>query len=111
VLNYSAMGMASRKNRNPNKQWELLYKFALGNGQFGGRNRHRRSGYVAPEDLTDTHLASRQRGGWGETMRKQKQLLAKALQQFFKIDGDPFVLSGGGGWNARFIVTDHEDRL
>ncbi|MEW6252203.1 MAG: hypothetical protein AB1716_16310 [Planctomycetota bacterium] len=111
VLNYTAMGMANRKNRNPNKQWDLLYQFALGSGRLVWRKNKHRSKYVSPEDLTDTQVVSRQRGGPRETMRKQKQLLAESLRQFFKIDGDPFVLSGGGGWSARFIVTAEEDRL
>ena len=105
MLNYTAMGMANRKTRNPNKQWDLLYEFALGNGRLALQSRKRRSRYVSPEDLTDTQVVRRQPSDPGKTIRKQKQVLAKSLQKFFRIDGDPFILANEGGWRARFTVT------
>jgi len=110
VLNYTAMGMANRKNRNPNKQWELLYEFALGNDLIR-QSRKDPSKYVGLEDLTVEHAANKQRGNRRDAHRKQKQLLAKALRRFFKIDGDPFILSGNGGWSTRFILTAEEGSL
>jgi len=104
VLNYTSMGMANRKNRNPNKQWELLHEFALRNDLIR-QSRKNPSKYVDLEDLTAEHAADKQRGSRRDAHRKQKELLAKALRQFFRIDGDPFIVAGGGGWNARFAVT------
>ena len=53
----------------------------------------------------------KQRGNRRDAHRKQKQLLAEALRQFFQIDGDPFILSGKGGWSTRFILTAEEGSL
>lgn len=110
VLNYTAMGMANRKNRNPNKQWDLLYELAQRNDLIR-QSRKNHSKYVGLDDLTNEHAANKQRGNRRDAHRKQKQLLAQSLRQFFKIDGDPFILSGNGGWSTRFILTAEEGSL
>ncbi len=40
----------------------------------------------------------------GRQKQKQREILAKDLRRFFRIDGDPFVLEGNG-WRARFGVS------
>ena len=110
VLNYTAMGMANRKNRSPNKQWELLYELAQRNDLLR-QSRKDPSKFVGLEDLTNEHAANKRKGNRRDAHRKQKQLLAEALRQFFQIDGDPFILSGKGGWSTRFILTAEEGSL
>lgn len=88
ILNYTQMGMASGKNSNPTKQWDLLHTLALGNGRMIWQNSRPK-----PKDRT------------------RKSLLATDLREFFRIEGDPFILAAGGGWSARFLVTAEEDVL
>jgi len=104
MLNYTAMGMANRKNRSPNRQWELLYDLAQRNDLLR-QSRTDPSKFVSLKDLTNEHAANKLRGHRRDAHRKQKQLLAEALRRFFKIDGDPFILSGQGGWRPRFTLT------
>jgi hypothetical protein len=81
VYNYAQMGMASAKNSRPTVQWQLLMDFAEGNGTLDWSSRK----------------ADRKK-------QKQRELLAKDLQAFFRIEGDPFVTEGNG-WRARFAVS------
>lgn len=75
------MGMASKKNAMPTKQWELLEIFAEGAGLLDWSNRK----------------ADRKN-------QKRKENLAADLRRFFRIDADPFALEGNG-WRARFGVS------
>lgn len=75
------MGMASKKNAKPTLQWLLLEIFAEGDGLLDWRNRK----------------ADRKN-------QKRKENLARDLQRFFRIDGDPFVLEGSG-WRAKFGIS------
>lgn len=75
------MGMASKKNAMPTKQWLLLEFFAEGAGLLDWSNRK----------------ADRKN-------QKRKELLAADLRRFFRIDSDPFVIDGNG-WRARFSVS------
>lgn len=110
VLNYTAMGMADRRSRNPNKQWKLLYELAQRNDLLR-QYRKDPSKFVGLEDLTNEHAANKRKGNRRDAHRKQKQLLAQSLRRFFQIDGDPFILSGNGGWSPRFILTAEEGSL
>jgi hypothetical protein len=84
VYNYSQMGMASAKDSRPTVQWRLLLDFADENGIIDWNSRK----------------ADRRK-------QKQRQLLAKDLQAFFRIEGDPFVVEGNG-WRARFAISSRE---
>jgi hypothetical protein len=79
---HTQMGMASKRNDQPTKQWELLQLFA----EHGGELTWNRAG----ADRKNAH---------------RRLSLARQLREFFGIDGDPFErLSGGGGWRTRFTI-------
>ena len=80
VLTYAQMGMASKKDGKPTVQWELLWSFAQGNGTMDW-----------------SHSDARREN------QKRKENLAKALQRFFRINGDPFQ-QAGNGWQTVFSV-------
>lgn len=73
-------GMASRRNGRPTRQWDLLRSFAAGYGSLDWSSRQ----------------ADR-------SHQKQKELLSKRLRFVFRIDEDPFDLSGNG-WRTRFAL-------
>jgi len=82
--NYTQLGMASRRNGRPTRQWELLRIFANGHGTLDWSSRE----------------ADRRH-------QKQKELLSKRLRRVFRIDEDPFAIAGNG-WQTRFTLTpDH----
>lgn len=72
------MGMASRRNRRPTKQWQLLARFAASDG-----------------------VISWKKGNADHRLQKQKELLAQHLRTFFGIDGEPIALVGKD-WHCRF---------
>lgn len=78
--NYTQLGMASRRNGRPTRQWDLLRSFAAGYGSLDWSSRQ----------------ADR-------SHQKQKELLSKRLRFVFRIDEDPFDLSGNG-WRTRFAL-------
>jgi len=82
IRNYTQMGMLNAKTGNPTKQWDLLRRFAEGNGVVTWQNSR-------PE----------------EKHRKRKSLLAKNLRDVLGIEGDPFILGGDGSWHVRFTLT------
>ena len=82
MFNYAQLGLANRKNGSPSVQWELLRAFAAGGGT-----------------LTWRSPAADRRN------QKRRQLLARALQAFFRIEGDPIVPQDDG-WRTRFAITD-----
>jgi hypothetical protein len=76
------MGMLDRRNTRPTKQWELLIEFA------------RRHGILA----WDSPGASRRN-------QKRREKLASDLKRFFRIDGEPIVLTEDGkGWQTVFAL-------
>jgi hypothetical protein len=81
VYNFAQMGMANMKSGNPSVQWELLKAFAAGYGIITWRSRQ----------------ADRRN-------QKRRELLARSLREFFRIDSDPF-LPHDNGWRARFTVS------
>jgi len=78
VYHYAQMGMVNKKNGTPTVQWELLRAFSEGHGRLDWSSRR----------------ADRRN-------QKRRENLAKDLQEFFRIDGDPFQQEGNG-WRARF---------
>ena len=83
VCHYTQIGMVNRKNGSPTVQWELLRVFAEERGvlDWTSRQAHRRN-------------------------QKRRENLAKNLQTFFRIEGDPFrVTEDGNGWQARFHLS------
>jgi len=86
VFHYAQMGMANGKNSKPTRQWELLEAFAEARGTLTWKSPH----------------ADRKN-------QKRRELLAKDLRAFFRIDGDPMPLTAdGGGWRARFTTRVDE---
>ena len=86
VLNYTQMGMASRKNGNPTVQWGLLRTFAEGHGTLD---------WSSP--------------GADRRNQKRRELLAANLRSFFRIESDPFRLTRNGkGWQTRFSIFPDE---
>ena len=84
VYNFTQMGMANRKNGSPTVQWELLRDFAAARGVLTWRS-----------------------AGAERKNKKRRENLARDLQRFFRIDGDPFVRHGNG-WRARIrMEPDH----
>jgi hypothetical protein len=80
VVNYTQMGMADHRSTNPTKQWELLRVFASGHGILA---------WGMP--------------GAGREKQKRHERLARDLQSFFRIAGDPFrLLEDKKGWQTRF---------
>ena len=84
VCHYTKMGMADGRSGNPTKQWELLESFATGHGVMDWE-----------------HPDARREN------QKRRETLARNLQAFFRIEGDPFVAEGTG-WRARFAVSSSE---
>jgi hypothetical protein len=83
VYEHTQMGMASKRNDQPTKQWELLQLFAEHDGEL--------TWDVPGADRKNAH---------------RRLSLARQLREFFGIDGDPFErLLGGRGWRTRFAIT------
>jgi len=66
-FNYKEMGFENSRTTMPNKQWQLLERFAESEGTIDWQNR------FATKEL-----------------KKQKELLSKTLKAQFSIDEDPF---------------------
>ncbi len=82
IFHYAEMGMADGRNRRPTKQWELLRTFANENGVLTWRSPS----------------ACRKN-------QKRREMLAKDLKAFFRIEGDPIRLTEDGkGWRTLFAV-------
>jgi hypothetical protein len=82
TLSYSQLGMSDRRSTKPTVQWELLRQFARDRGILTW-------------------------GSSGASGKNQKRCenLAKALKAFFRIDGDPIVLTPDRkGWQTVFTV-------
>lgn len=83
TLNYTQMGFADGRSAEPDVQWELLRAFA---------DRHGTLTWDGP-------AADRKN-------QKRKELLARALHAFFRIDGEPIVPTDcGTGWRTAFAVA------
>lgn len=82
VCTFSEMGMVNRKNGNPTLQWKLLQSFATGRGLLDWKHSQ---------------------ADWKN--KKRRQQLAKDLQAFFQIFGDPFKSTPDRkGWSAIFTI-------
>jgi hypothetical protein len=80
VYSFGEMGMANRKNSRPTVQWELLRDFAAGYGVLTWRS-----------------------AGADRRNKKRREKLARDLQAFFRVEGDPFVRHDDG-WRTRFQI-------
>jgi hypothetical protein len=80
ICTYAQMGMANRKNGAPSVQWELLRIFAAADGLLTWRS-----------------------AGADRRNQKRRELLVKALRQFFRLEGDP-IQTCGNGWKTRFQI-------
>jgi hypothetical protein len=82
TLHFSQMGMADRRNAKPTQQWELLRAFSKYYGQMTWDHR----------DATPKN-------------QKRREYLARNLKTFFRIDGEPIVLTEDKkGWRTVFAI-------
>ncbi len=82
TFNWGEMGMSNKKNGDPTAQWELLTAFARGHGTLDWTS-------------SNAHLNN----------QKRKEILAKNLQAFFRIEGDPFTYDKQiKGWETKFAI-------
>ncbi|MDQ7831355.1 MAG: hypothetical protein RDU30_06470 [Desulfovibrionaceae bacterium] len=79
-VSYTDMGMARSDNANRSVQWEMLEKFAEGNGYYEPKHQARK-----------------------EREKQQVSRLGRALKVYFKIDGEPIVRDGQG-WKTAFVI-------
>ncbi|ADV63032.1 hypothetical protein Isop_2458 [Isosphaera pallida ATCC 43644] len=83
TYHYAQMGMADGRNASPTKQWELLQVLARNHGVLT---------WKSPD-------ASRKN-------KKRRELLARDLKAFFRIDGEPIVATDDGkGWRTTFALA------
>lgn len=80
-VSYEKMGLEDLKKSAPNKIWQLLETFADGHGVLNW----------------NSHKADRKN-------QKRKELLAKALKEYFEVPGEPFENTEDGGWKANFEI-------
>ncbi|MCK5880006.1 MAG: hypothetical protein KAH24_09500, partial [Holophagae bacterium] len=79
---YGEMGMMSKKDKLPTKQWRWLLEFADSYG------------YINWENKSSKHR-----------LKKQKQLLSKRLRKFFQLKGDPIYWDKTeGAYCCRFQI-------
>jgi len=79
---FSELGMADGRTKKPNKQWELLRSFAKGNGVMT---------WKSPDS--------------DRRNQKRREYLADNLKAFFRIDGEPIVLTNDKkGWRTVFSL-------
>jgi len=79
---FSEIAMVDRRSKKPNKQWELLRSFAGGFGVLTWKSRD----------------ADRRN-------QKRREYLARDLKAFFRIDGEPIVLTDDKkGWRTVFSL-------
>ncbi len=85
TYHYAQMGMADGRNARPTKQWELLHVLAQNHGVLT---------WKSPDA--------------GRKNKKRRELLARDLKAFFRIAGEPILLTDDGkGWRTVFaLVSD-----
>lgn len=84
VLHYSQMGMADGRHSRATQQWELLRVFASHGGTL----------------TWDSRAADRKN-------QKRRERLARDLKAFFRIEGEPIVLTEDGkGWRVTFAIEE-----
>jgi hypothetical protein len=82
TLHYAQLGMADGRNARPTRQWELLRSFAQSYGVLTWKSRD----------------ADRRN-------QKRREYLARDLKAFFRIEGEPIVLTDDGkGWRTVFRI-------
>jgi len=84
---YGEMGMMSKKDKLPTKQWRWLLDFADSRGQINWKTKYS-----------------------GHSLKKQKQLLSKRLRKFFQLKDDPiFWDKTAGAYCCRFQILPEGD--
>jgi len=82
TYHYAQLGMADGRNTRPTKQWELLQALARNHGVLT---------WKSPDA--------------GRKNKKRRELLARDLKAFFRIDGEPIVATDDGkGWRTCFAL-------
>jgi hypothetical protein len=82
-LSYEQMGMADGRNGKPTLRWELLHLFGEGHGKLTWDSR-----------------------GARPKLQKQRENLARDLKAFFRIGGEPIVLTADKkGWQTVFSIV------
>jgi hypothetical protein len=82
TYHYAQMGMADGRNTRPTKQWELLQALARNHGVLT---------WKSPDA--------------GRKNKKRRELLARDLKAFFRIDGEPIVATDDGKvWQTIFAL-------
>jgi hypothetical protein len=80
--NFSEMGFVDKRNKKPDNQWSLLYSLAKHGGELTWQD----------VEATDKN-------------KKRKQLLTEQLQNYFKMDTDPFhPYSEGKAYRIKMTV-------
>ncbi len=83
TYHYAQLGMADGRNARPTKQWELLQALARNRGVLT---------WKSPDA--------------GRKNKKRRELLARDLKAFFRIDGEPIVATDDGkGWQTIFALN------
>lgn len=83
TYHYAQLGMADGRNARPTKQWDLLQVFARNHGVLT---------WKSPDA--------------GRKNKKRRELLARDLKAFFRIDGEPIVATDDGkGWQTIFALS------
>ncbi len=83
-LTYIDLGMASEKNREPTRAWELLMALCEGGGTLRWR-------------------------GDAVTVKRQVSTLRAHLKDAFGLEGDPFAPYAKGGWRSQFAAYPSPD--
>lgn len=83
-LSYVDLGMASAKNREPTRAWELLMALCEGHGTLRWR-------------------------GDAVAVKRQVSTLRAQLKAAFGIEDDPFAPYGKGGWRSQFAAYPSTD--
>jgi len=80
---HARMGMADGRNTRPTKQWELLQALARNHGVLT---------WKSPDA--------------GHKNKQRRELFARDLKAFFRIDGEPIVATDDGkGWRTIFALS------
>ena len=83
-LTYVDLGMASEKNREPTRAWELLMALCEGGGTLRWR-------------------------GDAVAVKRQVSTLRAQLKEAFGLEGDPFAPYAKGGWRSQFAAYPSPD--
>jgi hypothetical protein len=108
IYHYSQMGFQHKRSGKPIRAWELLEEIAQNSGILGPggkKNRIRpKLSKSTEKDFSNGYFIDRV--SLSDWRKKQKQILANMLKNFFQIDSDPFhSYKTEFGWKARFKIS------